>query len=382
MYDASTWTEIGANATAAFLERCGRAPDRFFYPCNAKHRDPVCQCYTFCRQNQQQRWPAGPRSTSVNVRVVECAYNEGGTGWRVWPCALLLSCWLAANERVLKDGSVRVLEVGCGLGLPGLTAAALGAEEAVLSDCLPLLLRTLERSVRANSELVGQDEQAPAADDGHHPPAAPSSRRLVLRVASLDWDEEAPVGGDLADEAFSTEQGVKSAQLAGRQHGETPPEHERPEAHERFGLILASDVIYSMTHATQLPLVIAQRLDAGGTLAAMLPVRSKEHAGTFLKGLHARGMRVRLSRVDRAWIRATVAPQLAGGGGEGTGRQGQQAAESDADTDGVARFNFKPAEDAARLVEGEIIFVEAVMMKGDEAASCSMHSDEASRMTT
>ena len=43
----------------------------------------------------------------------------------------------------------RVLELGCGLALPALTAAVLGAE-SVASDCLPVLLRTVERSACAN----------------------------------------------------------------------------------------------------------------------------------------------------------------------------------------------------------------------------------------
>jgi hypothetical protein len=166
-------TVIAPESTANFLARCARAHDRFFYPCNAKHREPQSCTYVF-------------RSSGVaevfEVRVAECTYCEGGTGWRVWPCALLLSCWLAAERRELQLPTLRVLELGCGLGLPGLTAAALGAAESVLSDCLPILLRTVAESVRCVHVGAGDTRTG--------------SRRT--RVALLDWDEEAPGCADAA----------------------------------------------------------------------------------------------------------------------------------------------------------------------------------------
>jgi hypothetical protein len=182
-------TVIAPESTANFLARCARAHDRFFYPCNAKHREPQSCTYVF-------------RSSGVaevfEVRVAECTYSEGGTGWRVWPCALLLSCWLAAERRELQLPTLRVLELGCGLGLPGLTAAALGAAESVLSDCLPILLRTVAESVRCVHVGAGDTRTG--------------SRRT--RVALLDWDEEAPGCADAA-EIYSTEQAIKQQQLQG-----------------------------------------------------------------------------------------------------------------------------------------------------------------------
>ena len=42
----------------------------------------------------------------------------------VWPCALRLAAWLDGQELAGR----RVLELGCGLGLPSLVAALRGAE--------------------------------------------------------------------------------------------------------------------------------------------------------------------------------------------------------------------------------------------------------------
>ena len=68
-------TEVAALGTAQFLLRCTRTPDRFFYPCNAKHRAPVCCAYELRRASNNVQSP------SVRVIVEECQYTEGGTGW-------------------------------------------------------------------------------------------------------------------------------------------------------------------------------------------------------------------------------------------------------------------------------------------------------------
>jgi predicted nicotinamide N-methyase len=370
------WSPVSPAATARFLTKCARKPDRFFYPCNAKHRETPARCiYRFRRQCT----PTTTAATEIAVYLAECAYSAGGTGWRVWPCALLLSCWLVARAPSLRLSQRRTsaLELGCGLGLPGLTAAALGARRAVLSDCLPELLVAIGESVRANLAAAG-DGTAPPAEGGSSPapPAeggsSPAMASLAVadasadgvHVACLDWDQEAPVeDAALAAEEFSTEQGVKAAQLA------QPSSAVALDASERFGLVLASDVIYSLTHATQLPEVIARRLkppqkgvDAGagagaggapatipgesgggsGRLAAMVPVRSEAHTCKFLDGLVAHGMAVSIARVDAAWVEAVVAPQLA------------SAPSVTSVPEGVP---FRQGETA--LVEGEIVFVEA-----------------------
>ena len=134
----AAWTAVPASGTAQFLSKCAKNPGRWFYPCSANHRVPRRCTFEFLQS-----------SVPVHVRVEECAYTEGGTGWRVWPCALLLAGWLVGQASALRVRGCRVLELGCGLGLPALTAAVLGAE-SVASDCLPVLLRTVERSACAN----------------------------------------------------------------------------------------------------------------------------------------------------------------------------------------------------------------------------------------
>ena len=70
----------------------------------------------------------------------------------VWPSALALAQWVAA---IGSKGALRgrkVLEVGCGLGLPGILAASYGAD-VTLSDGHPDVPRFLQRNVELNAPL-------------------------------------------------------------------------------------------------------------------------------------------------------------------------------------------------------------------------------------
>lgn len=76
--------------------------------------------------------------------------GEDATGLAVWPAAHALSAHLCANPELVRG--CRIVELGAGPGLVGIVAAALGAEEAVLSD-LPSALPLLQANVARNHEL-------------------------------------------------------------------------------------------------------------------------------------------------------------------------------------------------------------------------------------
>ena len=210
-----------------------------------------------------------------------------------------MACWIAAHAAELELSTLSALELGCGLGLPGLASAAFGAASVDVTDCLPLLLR----SVRASIDACGFGGRC--------------------RASLLDWDHEAPPAevGAATDEEYSTEQGVKAAQLAAADSagsnavgalgdgGELATGSATLEPGATFGLLLASDVIYSFTHAAQLPLVIARRLAPGGRLCMMVPVRDEAHTRTFLRGLCTRGLHVDIERVNPDWTARVIAVQ-------------------------------------------------------------------------
>ncbi|KAG2680145.1 hypothetical protein I3843_11G085500 [Carya illinoinensis] len=79
--------------------------------------------------------------------VCDSVTGRALTGSWVWGSALVLSDWIASQNFDFQDKTV--LELGAGAGLPGLTAALLGAGRVVLTDIGPLL-PGLIRNVEAN----------------------------------------------------------------------------------------------------------------------------------------------------------------------------------------------------------------------------------------
>ncbi|KAK2080533.1 hypothetical protein QBZ16_000386 [Prototheca wickerhamii] len=70
-------------------------------------------------------------------------------GLDIWPGALALCNYLAVH-RGLVHGR-RAIELGAGMGLPGLLAGQLGARECLLTDYEPLVLDLLKENVKVNS---------------------------------------------------------------------------------------------------------------------------------------------------------------------------------------------------------------------------------------
>lgn len=83
----------------------------------------------------------------VAVKIVELA--DANYGLYVWPCAPVLAQYIWFYRDHVKGK--RVLELGCGTGLPGILAALLGAR-VTLSDSanLSICLKHCQRNVEAN----------------------------------------------------------------------------------------------------------------------------------------------------------------------------------------------------------------------------------------
>lgn len=86
---------------------------------------------------------------TCKLSVQTASEEENGDTWSgVWPCALAMAEWVADNP-VIKD--CRVVELGAGTGLVGLTASATGAAHVVLTD-LPEALDGLKANAAMNSK--------------------------------------------------------------------------------------------------------------------------------------------------------------------------------------------------------------------------------------
>ncbi|XP_057977356.1 uncharacterized protein LOC131164290 [Malania oleifera] len=124
----------------------------------------------------ERKAPMGVRHIEINGMklailesddVYDSVTGRPLTGSWLWDSALVLSRWMASHGQAeFSLQGKTVLELGAGLGLPGLTAALLGARRVLLTD-VGSLLPGLERNVEANGlgdrvevqELVwGSDE--------------------------------------------------------------------------------------------------------------------------------------------------------------------------------------------------------------------------------
>ncbi|CAM9777382.1 unnamed protein product, partial [Ectocarpus sp. 6 AP-2014] len=93
--------------------------------------------------------------------------GQGQQG-RAWDCSLVLAKYL--DQRPEEVRGKRVLELGCGVGLPGVAAAVVGATEVILTDMaigLPAIERTIELNPGVADRLSGRvlhwgDEEAAA----------------------------------------------------------------------------------------------------------------------------------------------------------------------------------------------------------------------------
>ncbi|KAL4151524.1 hypothetical protein PRNP1_008466 [Phytophthora ramorum] len=98
--------------------------------------------------------------------------EKQGQQAKVWDCALVLAKFLANDAYFPQDFFLnkRVIELGCGVGVPGLAAASLGAKKVVLTDmsvAIPWIQANIELNqtrnyissdVRAESLMWGENE--------------------------------------------------------------------------------------------------------------------------------------------------------------------------------------------------------------------------------
>ncbi|EEY68254.1 uncharacterized protein PITG_04675 [Phytophthora infestans T30-4] len=80
--------------------------------------------------------------------------EKQGQQAKVWDCALVLAKFLA-NDAFFPHSffvNKRVIELGCGIGVPGMAAAALGAKDVVLTD-MPIAVSWIQANIERNQTL-------------------------------------------------------------------------------------------------------------------------------------------------------------------------------------------------------------------------------------
>jgi hypothetical protein len=147
---------------------------------------------------------------AVASDLVRGAYEGGG---KLWECAMDLARFVCADEETLhrvappprrsppggenKPRRAKVIELGCGHAIPAMTLAALGADDVVLADYNPEVLRELTvPNVRANffpaarppQEAPEEPEPEPEPEPGLRLPARRPTPEFTFLAG--DWGEQ------------------------------------------------------------------------------------------------------------------------------------------------------------------------------------------------
>ena len=121
---------------------------------------------------------------------------EGGA--KLWEGAVDLTRFLLEDAETcgfLRLKNARVLELGCGHGLPGLACAMRGAKEVVFADYNPDVLRALTvPNARANGFATGRDTKT-ETENGDA--SSDASFRASFRFLGGDWGSLAQSGNNL-----------------------------------------------------------------------------------------------------------------------------------------------------------------------------------------
>jgi predicted nicotinamide N-methyase len=173
---------------------------------------------------------AGPVTTLERPTAV-----QEGFGHVVWDAALVLVRWLEAAPPALLAGR-RVVEVGSGVGLAGIAAAALGAH-VTLTD-LPTVLPLTRANAAANADVVQR-------------------ARGSLDVQPLPWGDAAAASVVLA--SIQVPGGGRSGGVTRALH---PPD-----------VVLASDVVYQDVLVA--PLVATLAALAGPATVVLVAARER-----------------------------------------------------------------------------------------------------------
>ncbi|KAK9917252.1 hypothetical protein WJX75_002356 [Coccomyxa subellipsoidea] len=257
----------------------------------------------------------------VTVTIKEGTLADG-LGARIWAVANSL-CSDLVEKPALVQGK-RVLDIGAGTGLCGIVAAKLGAAQVTLTDYEEPVLRILRASVAANASC--------AAANISHPLIVKAATEKSYEVEDLEFDpEDAEECDNLDDFLLGTAKDTQAEtlhwdlenmcvrhmdwaddlkRLQGKEVvlgskgtmrdevGEIVPE---VDASETFDVIIGSDILYEMAHASLVAAVLKRRLREGGAAIISLAVRDQGILDTFIMSASGMGMSVDKEQVWQLW---------------------------------------------------------------------------------
>jgi hypothetical protein len=85
------------------------------------------------------------------IKICTSTSEKLDTGGSIWHAAYYLSCYLIRNSQLVKGK--KILEIGAGCGLVGITAAMLGAKKVIMTD-LHDQLSILQTNISLNEKIL------------------------------------------------------------------------------------------------------------------------------------------------------------------------------------------------------------------------------------
>ena len=206
-----------------------------------------------------------------------------GTAHNVWTAAIVLAQWMSRSKAFAAHlaPTSGLLELGSGLGVPGLLAAKMGWK-VTLSDFVPHVIDNLEASISLND--VG----------------------ACARAVRLNWAEEAGVLGPCSNDLWY------AGKCPGGAHGGSDAvdgkHYLELEDDEQFEVIIGADICYEEDHPNLLDKVLRRRLSPEGRVFFLYAVRFPELHDALLERLHGFCSEVSSESVDSAEVRNATAP--------------------------------------------------------------------------
>eukprot|EP00767_Chilomastix_cuspidata_P001943 gnl/Chilomastix_cuspidata/2066.p1 GENE.gnl/Chilomastix_cuspidata/2066~~gnl/Chilomastix_cuspidata/2066.p1 ORF type:complete len:282 (-),score=55.12 gnl/Chilomastix_cuspidata/2066:39-884(-) len=212
------------------------------------------------------------------IYIRELSFFNGGVGCALWDGSIILGRWIQANLELFEGKNV--VELGAGVGLPGIVAARVAAE-SVLTDYVRTLLDNLKYNVWVNSRELDAEEAA----DIYGSTAAPAyiqRERFRANIASaakvsfLDWENphktiDTPAESSLLPRDARVTEISAGAAFAGR-----------------FDFVIGSEIVYLDREYTELADLLEFILKPTGQIIIVLSTDRDGQEG-FCRLMSSRG---------------------------------------------------------------------------------------------
>lgn len=242
----------------------------------------------------------------------------------VWHSGVALARWLSRRSDVVARREA--LEIGAGLGVPGMTAAAVGAARVAITDVDGAAVRNARynaaRGGRAGAGVGASADETSAADGTF---AEEAAARVASRCVAetMDWNDDEPLlvglrerlardarwrragreGEDDDEDRIDDDGGEGSGRGRGSGSGSSTSSADASE--RRFEIILGADVVHEEGMADGVVRCLVECLDRERGVGLIVNPAPAHRAGAAaLPGLLAdAGFRVVKTRVTSALLR-------------------------------------------------------------------------------